>query len=136
MGMYGAKLAQVVTVSIFDLSHAKYDDVVRMDQLSSVLCGMTLVFLLTAFSYIDWSGHMGAILCGFLSGIVLFSNPMASCCSWFFWVTFALLGLIAALGAVIYFFITEVEPDEDIADACEYFRSFFPEDYDCNCFWQ
>jgi membrane associated rhomboid family serine protease len=136
MGLYGAKLAQVVTVSFFELRKNKYDDGVRMEQLSSVLCGMTLVFLLTAFSYIDWSGHMGGILCGFFAGIVLFSNPIQSCCTWFFWVTFGLIGLIAPLAAVLYYFVTTSEPDEDIADACEYFRSFFPENYDCNCLWQ
>jgi membrane associated rhomboid family serine protease len=136
MGLYGAKLAQVVTVSFFELRQNKYDDVVRMEQLSSVLCGMTLVFLLTAFSYIDWSAHMGGILCGFFAGIVLFSNPIQSCCAWFFWVSFGLLGLIAPLAAVLYYFVTTSEPDEDIADACEYFRSFFPENYDCNCLWQ
>ena len=134
MGMYGAKLAQVASLTCFEVKNFKVDEIVQLDQLSSVLCGLTLVSLLSCFSYIDWSAHMGGLLCGFLSGIVLFSNSIRSCCSWFFWVTFALFGLIAALTVAFYLFITEGDPDEDIGDACEYFRSMFPENYECNCF--
>lgn len=135
MGLYGAKLAQIFTLAVFDLKKNKYDDWGQMDQLSSVLCGMTIIFLLTAFSYIDWSGHMGGFSSGFLAGVVLFSNPIASCCSRFFWVAFGFLGLIGSIGAVLYYFVTIGDPDPDIGDACSYFRSFFPEDYDCNCLW-
>ena len=136
MGMYGAKLAQVTTLTCFDVRNFKVDEVVQLDQLSSVLCGLTLVSLLSSFSYIDWSGHMGGLLCGFMAGVVLFSNPIERCCSWFIWVTLGVLSLTAALAAPLYFFVEMVEPDEDIADACEYFRSLFPEGYDCNCMWE
>jgi hypothetical protein len=27
-------------------------------------------------------------------------------------------------------------PDEQLADVCEYFRSFFAEGYECGCPWQ
>lgn len=136
MGVYGAKLAQVVTLSSFELRSHKYDDLIRMDQLTSVLCGMVVLFILSAFTFIDWSGHMGGFVSGFFVGIVLFSNAVSSCCSWFLWVSSGLLALIASLGAVMYFFITTSEPIEEIGDACEYFRSYFPEEYDCNCLWQ
>jgi len=133
LGMYGAKLAQVITVSSFELNSQKYDRMLRMEQLSSVLIGMTVLFLLSAFTYIDWSGHLGGITCGFFTGIIFFSNAISSCCAWFFWVLFSFLGLVASLGAVSYFFVTTSDPDADIGDACEYFRGLFPEDYDCGC---
>jgi hypothetical protein len=70
-----------------------------------------------------------------LSGMVLFSYPIKSCCTWFFWSSFGLLALGASLGGITYLLITEIEPLVDIADACEYFRSLFPENYECGCMW-
>ena len=46
-----------------------------------------------------------------------------------------LLGLVALFTSVLYFFITTVQPYEELADPCEYFRSLFPEGYDCGCMW-
>jgi len=136
MGLYAAKLAQVTSAVFFDVSKANWDDAIRLDQLSSTLCGLTIVSLLSCFTYIDWSGHMGGLLCGYLSGMVLFSCTIRSCCSWFFWSALGLLGLLASLTSVIYFFVEESEPDNEIGDPCNYFRNLFPEDYVCGCMWR
>jgi len=136
MGLYGAKLAQVGSHVFFDVNKTNLDDGIRLDQLSSVLCGLTIVSLLSCFTYIDWSGHMGGLLTGSLAGMFLFSYPIKSCCSWFFWSAFGFLGLVASLTSVLYFFVTEGEVDNEMYDACEYFRNLFPETYECGCMWQ
>jgi membrane associated rhomboid family serine protease len=137
MGLYAAKLAQVCCAVFFDDSIGGIgDDVIRLDQMSSVLCGLTIVSLLSSFTYIDWSGHMGGWLAGFLAGMVLFSYTIRRCCTWLLWSFFGFLGLAAGLTATIYFFITTTHPYEDLADPCEYFRSLFPEGYACGCMWQ
>lgn len=133
MGMFGGKLAEIITLSLFDLKNDQYEDLVRVDQISSTMCGMALVFILSAFTYIDWSGHMGGFLFGFLGGIILLSGPVESCCTRFFWVSFALLGLLSSTAGLLYLILTKIEPDEQLADVCDYYRSFFPEDYECKC---
>ena len=135
MGLYAAKLAQVCSAVFFDVTISAVDDSIRLDQLSSVLCGLTIVSLLSSFTYIDWSGHMGGLFAGFLTGMVLFSYSIRRCCAWFLWSALGLLGLVALFTSVLYFFITTVQPYEELADPCEYFRSLFPEGYDCGCMW-
>lgn len=133
MGMFGGKLAEIITLSLFDLKDDRYDDLVRVDQISSTMCGMALVFILSAFTYIDWSGLVGGFLFGFLGGIILLSGPVESCCTRFFWVSLSVLGLSSSAAGVMYLILTKIEPDEQLADVCDYFRSFFPEDYQCQC---
>jgi hypothetical protein len=135
MGMYAAKLAQVATYTFFDVRKADVDDEIRLDQLSSVLCGLVLVSLLGSFTYIDWSGNMGGLLTGFLSGSLLFSSHIRSCCWRFLWGTVSLLALCGSVASILYLFIDTVEPDEQLANSCEYFRGLFPEGYECGCFW-
>jgi membrane associated rhomboid family serine protease len=136
MGVFAAKLAQVVIFSFFETNTMDADDVIRLDQLSSVLLGLTLVSLLGSFTYIDWSGNMGGLLAGFLAGVIIFTPYIDGCC-WRFWcATLGLVSLFGSLGYVMYLFIETSEPDEQLADVCEYFRSFFPEGYECGCLWE
>jgi hypothetical protein len=136
MGMYAAKLSQVMSHTFFDVNKTQENDVIRLDQLSGVLCGLTLVSLLSSFTYIDWSGHMGGLVTGLFAGMILFCRPIASCCSRFVWCTLGVLGLVSTLTAVIYVLLTEIEPNQDLSDACNYFRNLFPENYECGCLWQ
>ena len=135
MGLYAAKLAQVVCHTCFDTRNGNNDDVIRLDQLSGVICGLGIVSLFSAFTYIDWSGHMGGLTTGFTSGMILFSNPIYSCCVRFIWALVGLAGLAAPLAYLIYDFVENAEPDEELADACDYFRYLFPEGYYCGCTW-
>jgi membrane associated rhomboid family serine protease len=130
MGLYAAKLAQITTGICFNVSK---DNAIRLDQLSSVLCGLTLVSMLSCFTYIDWSGHFGGLVSGFLSGMVLFSYPIKGCCSWFFWSLFGLAGLGATSAAVVNYLMLTYEPFEELGAVCDYFRSVFPETYECGC---
>lgn len=135
MGLFGAKLAQVVTVSFFQTKSVDVDDVIRFDQLCSVLCGLTLVSMLGALTYIDWSGNMGGLITGFFAGILVFSSSIHGCCGQFFWSILGLAGLVGPAGYVMYLFVETSDPEEQLADVCEYFRSFFTEGYECGCMW-
>jgi membrane associated rhomboid family serine protease len=137
MGLFGAKLAQVVTLSLYEVQGTvDVDDVIRFDQLTSVLFGLTLVSMLGALTYVDWSGNMGGLATGFMAGIVVFSGSIYRCCSRFVWCVLGLVCLLGPLGYISYLIVDTSTPDEQLADVCEYFRSFFAEGYECGCPWQ
>lgn len=137
MGLYAAKLAQVVTLSLFE-SHSgvEIDDIIQLDQLSSVLCGLTLLSVMGSFTYIDWSGNMGGLLSGFLAGVFVFSSSIEGCCWSFLWFLLGFTGTVASIGYAIYLCVEEADPDEELADVCNYFRSLWPENYECGCMWE
>ena len=134
MGLFAAKLAQVLIHTLFEVNKASQDEFIRLDQLSSVVCGLIIVSLLSFFTFIDWSGHLGGLMAGFFSGMVLFSAPIRSCCVRFLWTFLGLTGLVVTLTGSIYLALTESEPSDDLADACYYFRNLYPEDHECGCF--
>jgi hypothetical protein len=133
MGLFGAKLAQVVTQVCFDLSRSEGDSI-RLEQLSSVLCSLSVVLGLSFFTYIDWSGHMGGMGTGFLVGIISFAKPVRNRLSRTLWRLFGIILLFSGLPLAFYVFIELVNPDPDLADTCEYFRNLYAEGYDCSCF--
>jgi len=135
MGLFAAKLAQVVTLSFFDTRGVDIDDVIQLDQLSSVLCGLTLLSLLGSFTYIDWSGNMGGLLSGFLAGIFIFSSSIDGCCWSFLWFLLGFLSTCGSIGYVMYLYVEEATPEEELTDVCNYFRSLWPENYECGCMW-
>mmetsp|Transcript_27785 Transcript_27785/g.67604 ORF Transcript_27785/g.67604 Transcript_27785/m.67604 type:complete len:370 (+) Transcript_27785:251-1360(+) len=135
MGLFGAKIAHVITWTAFDLKNNAYYDTVHLDQLSGVMCSMAIISLLSSFTYIDFSGHMGGLLAGFMGGMFIFAQPIASPFIRMLWGSIGLLGLLGGsfvLGNVLF---NETFPDEDLADACSYFRNLFPEGYTCECAW-
>lgn len=135
MGLFGAKIAHVIAWTAFDLKNNAYYDTVHLDQLSGVMCSMAIVSLLSSFTYIDFSGHMGGLLAGFMGGMFIFSQPIASPFIRLLWGSIGLFGLVGGslvLGNVLF---KETFPDEDLADPCSYFRNLFPEGYTCECAW-
>ena len=135
MGLFAAKLAHVLTYTFFDTHDMSQDEGIHVDQLSSVLCGLTLVSLLSSFTYVDWSGHMGGLASGFFAGMLVFARPIKGCCYSLLWGFFGLAGVAGTAALVAYLLVNETEPDEELADACEYFRHFFPEGYEWGCLW-
>jgi len=133
MGLFGAKLAQVVTQVCFDFSKRE-EDSIRLEQLSSVLCSLSVILGLSFFTYIDWSGHMGGLGTGFMVGMIAFSQPIRSKLSRTVWRLLGIVLLLSGIPIVFYIFIEMVEPDEDLGDTCEYFRNLYAEGYDCSCF--
>lgn len=134
MGLFAAKLAQVFIHTLFEVNKANQDEFIRLDQLSSVVCGLIIISLLSFFTFIDWSGHLGGLMAGFFSGMVLFSNPIRSICVRFLWTFLGLTGLVVTLTGSVYLALTETDPSEDLEDACYYFRNLYPEDEVCGCF--
>ncbi|CAJ1958368.1 unnamed protein product [Cylindrotheca closterium] len=135
MGLFGAKIAHVITWTAFDLKNNAYYDTVHLDQLSGVMCSMAVISLVSSFTYIDFSGHVGGLLAGFMGGMLLFAREIASPFIRMLWGSIGLFGLVGGsivLGNVLF---NETFPDEDLADACSYFRNLFPEGYTCECAW-
>lgn len=99
------------------------------------MCSLAIVSLLSCVSYIDWSGHVGGFLTGFYGGIVAFSGPIRSPLSKTLWIFFGLILTVAGFALVFYTLYTSVEPDSDLANACEYFRNLYVEGDECECVW-
>lgn len=133
MGLFAAKLSHVLTYTFFETYDISRDEGIHVDQLGSVLCGLTLVSLLSSFTFVDWSGHMGGLASGFFAGMFVFSSPIKSCCGKLLWGLLGLAGL-AGIGFVVGTLLAnEIEPDEELSDSCEYFRNLYPEGYECGC---
>lgn len=136
MGLFGAKIAQVITWSIFTLDKDYRKQANSMfERLGGVVWSATIVFLLTFFTYIDWSSHLGGLVTGFLVGMIFFSYAIASKCCRAIWLCIGIIGLVAGgsvLGVVLFNY---TEADEELADACDYFRNLYPEGYACECAW-
>ena len=137
MGMFGAKLAQIIGWNCFTLRSQLYYESVHLDQLSGVMCSATLVSILSFFTYIDWSSHMGGLAAGFLGGMFIFCRPIESACVRVLWGSTGLIGLLGMFLAEGYLLLYEIYPnlDEELANACAYFRNLYPEGYECDCKW-
>jgi membrane associated rhomboid family serine protease len=133
MGLFAAKLSQVVIFGLFE-TKSEFGDAIALDQLSTILCGLTLASLMGALTYIDFSGNLGGLVSGFFAGIYVFSSCINGCCTRFWWMLIGLVGLTASFAVPLYYFL-QTEPEEQLSDVCEYFRSFFPEGYECGCLW-
>mmetsp|Transcript_25540 Transcript_25540/g.38570 ORF Transcript_25540/g.38570 Transcript_25540/m.38570 type:complete len:429 (-) Transcript_25540:35-1321(-) len=132
MGLFGAKLAQVITHLCFDINKSEVD-VVRLEQMSSILCSMSVILAVSFFTYIDWSGHMGALAAGYIVGMISFSRPIRSKCTRTIMRLVGIVLLSAMLIISFHFFLNGIEPDEDLADPCEYFRNLYNEAHECEC---
>ena len=132
MGLFGAKLAHVTSHVFFEVSSSA-GEAIQLEQLSGLLCSLALMLSLSFFTYIDWSGHMGGLGIGFLAGMLAFAKAIRNPFSRFVWRLWSLAGLASALGFLGYTLWYETQPDEDLKDACSYFRNLFSEGYDCQC---
>ena len=132
MGLFGAKLAHVMSHTFFDVSSNTADSI-QLEHLSSVLCSLVMMLGLSYMTYIDWSGHMGGLGIGFCAGMLAFSKPIRNPFSKFLWRMWGTVGLVGGLTVAAYLLWNETEQDEDLKDACTYFRNLFAEGYDCQC---
>jgi membrane associated rhomboid family serine protease len=135
MGMFGAKIAQVLTWTTFDLRHHILEQSVQLDQLGGVMCSAAMISLLSFLTYVDWSGHLGGLLAGFLAGIAFFAKPIADVFIRVLFTSIGLFGLLFAGGYLVGILLTKTTPDEELGDACQYFRALYPEGYNCDCVW-
>jgi membrane associated rhomboid family serine protease len=135
MGLYGAKISQVVAYNFCRVHSEHYKDISRFDQMGGVFCSASVVFLLSLVTYIDLSANVGGFVSGFLAGMLLFCRGIASRCTRFIWAVIGFGGLVAGGITLMYLLWVETYPDAELEDACEYFRHLYPEGYSCECKW-
>lgn len=134
MGLFGARIAQAIMWTVFETNEVySGQGGLIIERLGGTLCSAAVVFLLTCLTYIDWSGHLGGMFTGFLVGLIAFTFPLRGAGTR---ATLRLIGLCAlavggtVLGVVLFHY---VEADEELADACDYFRNLYSEGYVCEC---
>ena len=131
MGIFGAKLAEVLTMTAFDTFHGR--DGTAVEQLGGTLCSLVVVCILAVMPMIDWSGHMGGLATGFFLGMTVFGKLIRKLHWKALWQLFGLALFITGLGLAINELVNEVKPSDAIGDACEFYKDIFGHNYDCTC---
>uniref|UniRef100_A0A7S4QRS8 rhomboid protease n=1 Tax=Ditylum brightwellii TaxID=49249 RepID=A0A7S4QRS8_9STRA len=135
MGLFGAKLAEVTTMSLFQTRRRRGDlgNSVRLEQLGGVLCAVAVVGLFTLIPYVDYAGHLGGLCGGFSVGVIIFATRLQSTFLKFAWLATGVALVVAGVAYSLLYLFQYVQLDEELGDVCEYFRRLFAEGYDCNC---
>lgn len=133
-GLFGAKLTEILLRSWESrkTSAGRVGHEVRREQLVGVLCSVALVGMFSFIPYVDWAAHLGGFLAGLVIGLVAFSFSIKTKVFVALWLAVGLAATAAFFGAVLGYMYSNVDPDNDLRDVCEYYRQFFP-DYECNC---
>ena len=132
MGIFGAKLAEVLTITIFDTFYRR--DGAAFRHLGGTLCSLATVCLFCAAPYNDWSGHIGGLATGFFLGVVLFGKYIRKLHLKAAWQLLGLAIFVACLGTAINELVKYVAPSDATGDACTYYKSIFmDQDYNCRC---
>lgn len=136
MGLFGAKIAQSITWTMFKVNknYRKQADGM-FEQLGGVVWSAILLLFLTIFTYIDWSGHLGGLVTGFLAGMAIFSFAITNIYSRAIWASIGIIGMVTGATVLGVGLFMHTEADEELADICDYFRNLYPEGYSCECAW-
>jgi len=136
MGLFGAKIAQSITWTMFKVNkdYRKQADGM-FEQLGGVVWSAILLFFLTIFTYIDWSGHLGGLVTGFLAGMTIFSFAITNIYSRAIWASIGIISMMTGATVLGVALFMHTEADEELADICDYFRNLYPEGYNCECAW-
>ncbi len=130
MGLFGAKISEIIMLMCFKTVDAYLVD--GLHQLMAILFTLFFVSLLTFFPYVEWGGNVGGLMGGFVMGMLLFSRKIKHRSDkriWFFG------GLILGAVCLIALFSSMImaQPNQDLADVCEYYENLHPENYYCQC---
>lgn len=134
MGLFGARISQAIVWTVFEtkMDYMGHGAMI-FERLGGVLCSAAVLFVLTFLTYIDWSGHLGGLCTGLLVGFFYFSHALqgrktrsAIRLISFFAMLLGGLALAVVLFRYSYY-------DEELADACNYFRNLYVEGYTCEC---
>lgn len=134
MGLFGGKLAEL-TCQCCETPETNQEIAgrqIRKSQLFGILCTVAIVMAMSFLPYVDWSAHAGGTVFGFCSGLLCFSSWNST--SWygvFCLIIGVLVNIIAYICSIQYMY-SNIEPNRDLEDVCEYYKRFF-EDYNCNC---
>ena len=132
MGIFGAKLAEVLTLTIFDTFYRR--DGAAFQHLGGTLCSLVTVCLFCAAPHNDWSGHIGGLATGFFLGMALFGKYIRKLHLKAAWQLLGLAIFVACLGTAINELVNYVTPSDATGDACTYYKSIFmDQDYNCQC---
>jgi len=135
LGLFGAKLAEVVCRSC-EKSENKQQRIskqVRMEQLSGVFCSVAIVGLFSFIPFIDWSAHAGGLGTGVLVGVIIFSSSVRPLALRFSTLFLGIGGIMCSVYFSIMYILYQLEPDEELADVCYYYQTYFWSDYTCSC---
>ena len=135
MGLFGAKLSEILSISLFETVRHERDfgDDVRLEQLGGILCSSLVVGLFALIPYVEWSGHMGGLMAGFLIGMIIFSRYINS---WTFAILWGGAGFFGTVFLSVYgmkFLLSDVDVDKSLADPCTLYAGLHSDGYSCGC---
>ncbi len=130
MGLFGAKISEIIMLMCYKTVDAYLVD--GLHQLMAVLFTLFFVFLLTFFPYVEWGGHVGGLIGGFIIGMLVFAQKIkhrSDKRTWYF--SGVMIGVFYLVGLILW--VVVAQPNEDLADVCEYYENLHPENYYCQC---
>uniref|UniRef100_A0A7S2XSY5 rhomboid protease n=1 Tax=Attheya septentrionalis TaxID=420275 RepID=A0A7S2XSY5_9STRA len=136
MGLFGAKLSEILLKywRSQDTIQDRVSHAVRQDQLGGVLCGVLIVGLMSFIPFVDWAAHLGGLIGGIAIGMLVFAPDTGAKTTGCFWL---LVGAGCTAGlfiSLLVYMYTEVEPQEDLRDVCQYYKQMTGDDgYECTC---
>lgn len=135
MGLFGAKLGEIFMFSCFCVERigGKPTHGLRMEQLSGVLCSVTILCAFSFIPYVDLFGNLGGFAVGFLVGICIFSWNIDGIFIKCLWATVGFFSMLCGLVYSIFYIYTEIEFNAELKDVCNYYRPLYHEGYECTC---
>eukprot|EP00568_Trieres_chinensis_P017727 CAMPEP_0183329270 /NCGR_PEP_ID=MMETSP0160_2-20130417/84709_1 /TAXON_ID=2839 ORGANISM="Odontella Sinensis, Strain Grunow 1884" /NCGR_SAMPLE_ID=MMETSP0160_2 /ASSEMBLY_ACC=CAM_ASM_000250 /LENGTH=451 /DNA_ID=CAMNT_0025497459 /DNA_START=424 /DNA_END=1779 /DNA_ORIENTATION=- len=138
VGLFGAKLSEILCCYFFEQDKRQLEGwrpPPGSEQIGGVLCWSTLLTLLGLAPYMEFSAIGGGAIGGFVVGMVVFSCNIRKP---FYAITWFLSGFILTLiyfTTTVLYLLFKTKPNQDLLDACEYYRDVYEENYDCECAW-
>ena len=134
MGLFGARISQAILWTMFE-TESEYagQGTFIFERLGGVVCSASIVFALTFLTYIDWSGHLGGLCTGLLVGVLYFPYALKDEKTRSKLRCYAFAGMLVGGLLLTVVLFRYAQYDEELADACDYFRNLYSEGYTCEC---
>ena len=130
VGLFGAKIAEIILFMCFKTKDSYVLDGVH--QLLAILFTLFFVSLLIFLPFVEWGGHFGGFLTGFIIGMFVFTRKLKYGFDKKIWFGCGTVMFIVTS----FMFFTQLKrssANEDLANVCEYYVNIHPENYDCQC---
>lgn len=134
MGLFGAKLTEILCRICEPQTtvQQKVGNAVRKELLSGMIISIVIVMIFSFLPYVDWAAHLGGLLAGMFTGILLFACSIEFTVCRILWFIIGLVLSLFSFALALDYMYHRVEVVEALRDVCGYYQEFF-EDYECYC---
>lgn len=137
MGLFGAKLSELISLSLFATvrNDRHTDTTTRLKQTCGLLCSVLVLSLFSLFPFVHFSNLFGGFATGFLLGMVIFAKYIEDEAQTVVWGCLGFVGLVLELFCTLYAMYEgdDLQLNVELSDVCEYFAVLYNDGYECTC---